>query len=83
MPKEIMGITTYTADEAAALLGVTRRTLMNYITGGKMAGSKIGGRWAFTEKQLRDFINQGSVIDKRPGMVGGFFEAASKPRKKR
>ena len=55
---------THTADETAAILGVTKRTLMNYTKTGKITGSKIGGKWVFTEQQIKDFINRGSVIDK-------------------
>ena len=64
MTREIMGIITHTADETAAILGVTKRTLMNYTKTGKITGSKIGGKWVFTEQQIKDFINRGSVIDK-------------------
>ncbi len=64
MTREIMGIITHTADETAAILGVTKRTLLTYIKAGKITGSKIGGSWAFTEQQIKDFINRGSVIDK-------------------
>lgn len=63
MPKEILGIKTYTAAEAAEMLGVTTRTLLTYVRAGKLAGGKIGGSWAFTEKQIKDYINKGSVID--------------------
>ena len=69
MPKEIMGILTYTADETAAILGVTKRTLISYLKTGKIVAGKIGGRWAITEKQIKDFITQGSIIDNRPGSI--------------
>jgi len=78
MPKEIMGIKTYTADETAAILGVTKRTLIRYLKDGKMIASKIGGRWAITEKQIQDFITRGSVIDNSPGSIGGIFETKRK-----
>lgn len=67
MAREIMGIITHTADETAAILGVTKRTLMNYTKTGKITGSKIGGKWVFTEQQIKDFINLGSVIDNGKG----------------
>ena len=63
MPKEILGIKTYTDKEAAAILGVTPRTLLTYITTGKLAASKIGRSWAITEKQIQDYVNRGSVVD--------------------
>ena len=81
MPKDIMGIKTYTADETAAILGVTKRTLISYLKTGKMVASKIGGSWAITEKQIQDYITRGSVIDNRPGSFDKMFEAASKPGK--
>lgn len=65
MTKEILGIVTHTADETAAILGVTKRTLLTYIKAGKIVGGKIGGKWAFTEKQIKDFINEGSIVDKK------------------
>lgn len=78
MPKEIMGIKTYTADETAAILGVTKRTLIRYLKTGKMIASKIGGRWAITEKQIQDYITRGSVIDNSLGSITGIFETKRK-----
>ena len=78
MPTEIMGILTYTADETAAILGVTKRTLISYLKTGKMVAGKIGGSWAITEKQIQDFITRGSVIDNSPGSIGGIFETKRK-----
>jgi excisionase family DNA binding protein len=63
MPKEIVGIKTYSVKEVCELLGVSRRTITSYVNDGKLKGSKIGGRWVFTEKQLKEFINEGSVVD--------------------
>ena len=80
MPKEIMGILTYTADETAAILGVTKRTLVSYLKSGKMEAVKIGRTRAISEQQIQDSITRGSVIDKRPGSTAGMFE--TKPRKK-
>ena len=67
MPREILGIVTYTTEEAAEILGVTKRTLMTYLKTGKMVASKIGGHWAITEKQLKDYVNKYSVVDNRTG----------------
>jgi excisionase family DNA binding protein len=61
MPKEIMGITMYSMTETAKIIGVTTRTVSTYLKSGKLAGSKIGGRWHFTEKQIQDYITQGSI----------------------
>ena len=65
MPKKMMGITTYSLPEVAETLGVTPRSVHNYLKDGLIAGSKIGGRWAFTEKQIQDYITKGSLFDKR------------------
>ena len=67
MPREILGIVTYTTEETAQLLGVTKRTLMTYLTSGKMVASKIGGRWAITDQQIKDFVNKRSVVDNKTG----------------
>ena len=67
MPRDILGIVTYTTEETAQLLGVTKRTLMTYLTSGKMIASKIGGRWAITDQQIKDFVNKRSVVDNKTG----------------
>lgn len=67
MPRDILGIVTYTTEETAQLLGVTKRTLMTYLTSGKMVASKIGGRWAITDQQIKDFVNKRSVVDNKTG----------------
>jgi len=80
MPREILGIVTYTTDETAEIIGVTKRTLMTYLTSGKMVASKIGGRWAITEQQIKDFVNKRSVVDNGPGSVDKLFDDGKKPR---
>lgn len=67
MPRDILGIITYTTDETAEILGVSKRTLMHYLNSGKLIASKIGGRWAITEKQIKDFVNKRSVVDNKTG----------------
>lgn len=67
MPREILGIVTYTTEEAAEILGITKRTLMTYLKTGKMVASKIGGHWAITEKQIKDFVTKRSVVDNKTG----------------
>lgn len=74
MPKDIMGITTYTLEETAAIIGVSRRTMLTYLGNGKMVGSKIGGRYAITEQQIKDYVNKLSVVDNRPGNVNKLFD---------
>ena len=56
MPKEIMGTTVYTLQEAAQLFGVTERTMRNYLKDKRITGQKIGGIWYFTEETLQAFV---------------------------
>lgn len=46
----------YTSDEVAKLLGVTKRSIRNYIKEGKITGTKYGGRWNFTKEDIEDYI---------------------------
>lgn len=55
--KTVLGVTVYTAKEAAALLHVTERTVRTYLTKGRLKGQKIGGYWAITEGNIKDFLN--------------------------
>ena len=41
-----------TVQEVAEALGVTTRTIRNYIADGKLKGSKIGGQWKFLRSDL-------------------------------
>jgi excisionase family DNA binding protein len=56
MPKEIMGTTVYTLQEAARIFGVTERTMRNYLKDKRITGQKIGGIWYFTEENLQAFL---------------------------
>ena len=47
----------YSLAELEPILGVTHRTLLRYITDGKLKGVKIGGRWKVSQDNLRAFIN--------------------------
>ena len=47
----------YSLSELEPILGVTHRTLLRYITDGKLKGVKIGGRWKVSQDNLRAFIN--------------------------
>ena len=47
----------YTLSELEPVLGVTHRTLLQYVTDGKLKAVKIGGRWKVSEDNLRRFIN--------------------------
>lgn len=60
MPKKILNITYYSAQEVANILGITRRSVYEYLKTKKLIGSKIGNRWHFTEKQIKDLISKGT-----------------------
>lgn len=50
----------YSIDEVKDLLRVTRRTVYSYIKDGKLHATKIGKYWRVTEKNLEDFLNNGT-----------------------
>lgn len=39
--------------QAALILGVSVRTVNNYIRSGRLQGSKVGGKWRFTGDALQ------------------------------
>ena len=47
----------YTLSELEDILGVTHRTLLEYVKKGKLKARKIGGKWRVTEQNLKLFIN--------------------------
>jgi excisionase family DNA binding protein len=55
---KILGITYYSIDEVAEILGLTRRTMMNYISNGSIVGKKIGRVWQFTEEDIKDYLDK-------------------------
>ncbi len=50
----------YTTGEAANVLGVTRRTIYNYIEQGKLQTIKINGRHKISKDQILDFLSSTS-----------------------
>lgn len=48
----------YGLREISELLGVTQRTLLNYVTDGTLEAIKIGREWKVSEKSLRTFIDE-------------------------
>lgn len=38
-------------------MGVTNRTLQNYVKTGKIKAAKVGGKWKVTEANLLKFLN--------------------------
>lgn len=47
----------YTLTEIEPILGVTHRTLLNYVKDGRLKAVKIGGKWKVSGENLRKFIN--------------------------
>lgn len=54
---KLADIQLYTLTELEPILGVTHRTLQNYIKDGRLNGVKIGGKWKVSDEVLRRFIN--------------------------
>lgn len=50
-------VKTYTLEELEEILGVTYRTLLNYLATGKLKGVKIGRKWHVSEENLKNFLN--------------------------
>lgn len=47
----------YTLTEVEPILGVSHRTLLDYVKTGKIKAVKIGGKWKVSEENLKTFIN--------------------------
>ena len=53
----------YSVNETARILGVTNRTIFNYIKGAgdrRLAASKVGRLWKIRESDLQEFISRRS-----------------------
>ncbi|WP_165004852.1 MULTISPECIES: helix-turn-helix domain-containing protein [unclassified Enterococcus] len=46
----------YSVNELAKQLGVTTRSIRNYLHEGKLKGTKVGGQWKFSEQDLYEFL---------------------------
>ena len=53
-------IEVYTLKEIEDLLHVTRRTLYNWIKGGKLKAFRIGKEWRVTREALEQFMETGT-----------------------
>lgn len=53
-------IKIYNVHDLEKILGVTQRTIYNYIKAGQLKAVKIGGSWRFTEEALADFLEHGT-----------------------
>ena len=52
-------IRVYTLQEVADILKVTRQTIYNYVTAGRLRATKFGKEYRVTEADLQDFIQNG------------------------
>ena len=55
--EELDTLKLYTLTELEPILGVTHRTLLTYMNEGRLKGTKIGGKWKVSAKNLKSFIN--------------------------
>lgn len=54
-------IEVYTLKEIEDILHVTRRTLYNWIKGGKLKAFRIGKEWRVTREALEEFTQTGTA----------------------
>lgn len=47
----------YDLSEVAKILGVTHRTVWNYVKSGKIPAKMVGGKWKINELNLTAYIN--------------------------
>lgn len=46
----------YTVPDIMQLLGISRRSVTNLLTGGKIKAKKVAGKWIVTESNLSQFL---------------------------
>ena len=51
----------YTVEDIAKMAMFTERTIRKHLKEGVLKGRKIGGQWRFTEDDIINYTNQGSV----------------------
>ena len=51
----------YTVEDIANMTSTTSRTIRNYLKDGLLKGKKIGGQWRFTEEDIKNFMDSGTV----------------------
>ena len=54
---EVNGIKLFSLTELEPMFGVSHRTLLTYVTTGKIKAVKIGGKWYVSEENIRKFVN--------------------------
>jgi excisionase family DNA binding protein len=53
---EVRAIRYLTPEEVADQLRVSRKTIYRWLTGGALAGQKIGRGWRISEQALSEFV---------------------------
>lgn len=75
---------TYTLQDAAAMTGLTTRTLRTYLQQGFLRGEKENGAWRFTEEELeacfRDPAVRPAIRARQHAIVYDFILQNRKPR---
>jgi len=56
MPKVVLGVKLFTADELADLLGVGHQTARKYISEGRIEAQTIGGKKFVSEESIKRFL---------------------------
>lgn len=55
--KALNTLMLFTLTDVEPILGVSHRTLLNYVKSGKLKATKIGGKWKVSIASLKAFIN--------------------------
>ena len=63
----ILGITTYTVQEVADMLGLSSMTIYTYIRDGRLPARKIAGAYHITEDNLKEYIKGTRYTDATAG----------------
>lgn len=54
----------YTPQQAAEILSISEKTLMNWLRAGKIKGVKVGRLWRILEQDLEEFLRQNRIDNK-------------------
>lgn len=54
----------YTPQQAAEILSISEKTLMNWLRAGKIKGVKVGRLWRIMEQDLEEFLRQNRIDNK-------------------
>jgi excisionase family DNA binding protein len=57
MVAKIGGLTLYSVEDLAEILGIQERTLRKFIREGKLKGKKLAKKWYVTEENLKAYFS--------------------------